>query len=439
MTVWFQPYQPVAFYSFRQALAEPVVGSRADRSARRRSRSSSADARSRHTSAPGSLELRESQLEAELTRAHARRAAARDPAALPVQHAELDRRADPRSTSNDVGADDAARAERPDAGDARSAGRAAYARSATSWRVVKGYIDLQRARFGDRLDDRVRHRRRLPSGSPVPTLLLQPLVENALRHGLAPQCRVRGGSRSARPAGTAPNCGCGSRDDGVGLPAGFDLSARCRHRPAQHPVAPRTPVRQRRRARGPAERARGHDRGAASRRRARGWRSGMIRFRVLVAEDEPHARSMVVGLLGRDAEVEVVANCADGRAAADAMSRKGIDIAFLDIEMPESSGLRDRRARDGGRTRRRVRHGVQPVCAGGVRRQRGGLRAEAVLRRAILRRPRARQAARARTPAERAGRPDRDGLVGDEARRRRAAVRATSTGWRSRTATGPSC
>jgi two-component system LytT family response regulator len=65
----------------------------------------------------------------------------------------------------------------------------------------------------------------------------------------------------------------------------------------------------------------------------------VIRFRVLVAEDEPHARSMVVGLLGRDAEVEVVANCADGRAAGEAMSRKGIDIAFLDVEMPESSGL----------------------------------------------------------------------------------------------------
>ena len=75
----------------------------------------------------------------------------------------------------------------------------------------------------------------------------------------------------------------------------------------------------------------------------------MIRFRVLVAEDEPHARSMVVGLLGRDAEVEVVANCADGRAAADAMSHKGIDIAFLDIEMPESSGLQiaERAAADG--------------------------------------------------------------------------------------------
>jgi two-component system LytT family response regulator len=63
------------------------------------------------------------------------------------------------------------------------------------------------------------------------------------------------------------------------------------------------------------------------------------RFRVLVAEDEPDARSMVVSLLGRDAEVELVANCADGRTAVEALDRQGIDIAFLDIEMPESSGL----------------------------------------------------------------------------------------------------
>jgi len=75
----------------------------------------------------------------------------------------------------------------------------------------------------------------------------------------------------------------------------------------------------------------------------------VIRFRVLVAEDEPHARSMVVDLLGRDAEVEVVADCADGRAAVEAMSRQGVDIAFLDIEMPESSGLQiaGRAAADG--------------------------------------------------------------------------------------------
>jgi two-component system LytT family response regulator len=65
----------------------------------------------------------------------------------------------------------------------------------------------------------------------------------------------------------------------------------------------------------------------------------MTRFRVLVAEDEPLARSMVAGLLRRDADVETVVECSDARGARDALTRQRIDIAFLDIEMPGATGL----------------------------------------------------------------------------------------------------
>jgi two-component system LytT family response regulator len=65
----------------------------------------------------------------------------------------------------------------------------------------------------------------------------------------------------------------------------------------------------------------------------------VTRFRVLVAEDEPLARTMVAGLLRRDAEVEAVVECADARAAREALAGRRIDIAFLDIEMPGASGL----------------------------------------------------------------------------------------------------
>jgi len=63
------------------------------------------------------------------------------------------------------------------------------------------------------------------------------------------------------------------------------------------------------------------------------------RFRVLVAEDEPLARAMLADLLKRDAEIAVVVQCAGGRDVRDALARQQFDIAFLDIEMPEASGL----------------------------------------------------------------------------------------------------
>ena len=86
---------------------------------------------------------------------------------------------------------------------------------------VRRYAELQRARFADRLeiawdvDDTA-------SAVPVPTLLLQPLVENAIRHGAAAparRCRVTisAGLDSGR-------LHLRVSDDGVGLPAGFELS-----------------------------------------------------------------------------------------------------------------------------------------------------------------------------------------------------------------------
>jgi two-component system, LytTR family, response regulator len=63
------------------------------------------------------------------------------------------------------------------------------------------------------------------------------------------------------------------------------------------------------------------------------------RFRVLVAEDEPLARAMLADLLKRDAEIATVVQCAGARDVREALARQQFDIAFLDIEMPETSGL----------------------------------------------------------------------------------------------------
>jgi LytS/YehU family sensor histidine kinase len=88
--------------------------------------------------------------------------------------------------------------------------------------IIRKYVDLQRARFGDRL--RVVYQvERAAERCDVPVLLLQPLVENALRHGLGP--RAAGGEIivGARLE-SADELRVWVSDDGVGVPAGFDLA-----------------------------------------------------------------------------------------------------------------------------------------------------------------------------------------------------------------------
>jgi LytS/YehU family sensor histidine kinase len=108
--------------------------------------------------------------------------------------------------------------------------RAAFARSdeqectlGEELALVRAYVDIEAQRFRDRLtirwdvDDAPLHAR-------VPDLLLQPLVENALRHGLWPRpgrgtlvVRVR--RTDASPSGA--RLVMEVEDDGAGLPAGW--------------------------------------------------------------------------------------------------------------------------------------------------------------------------------------------------------------------------
>jgi two-component system sensor histidine kinase AlgZ len=52
-------------------------------------------------------------------------------------------------------------------------------------RLCRAYLDVERARFGDRLRTRVEVDEEAAAQVLVPILLLQPLVENAVRHGLS--------------------------------------------------------------------------------------------------------------------------------------------------------------------------------------------------------------------------------------------------------------
>ena len=62
-------------------------------------------------------------------------------------------------------------------------------------------------------------------------------------------------------------------------------------------------------------------------------------LRVVVVDDEPLARSGMCGLLARDPELSVVAQCADGAEAVAAIAGLKPDLVLLDVQMPEMDGF----------------------------------------------------------------------------------------------------
>jgi two-component system LytT family response regulator len=62
-------------------------------------------------------------------------------------------------------------------------------------------------------------------------------------------------------------------------------------------------------------------------------------MRVLIADDEAPARDKLRRWLADQPDVEIVAEAADGLAAAQAIATLAPEVAFLDIQMPELSGL----------------------------------------------------------------------------------------------------
>jgi two-component system LytT family response regulator len=63
------------------------------------------------------------------------------------------------------------------------------------------------------------------------------------------------------------------------------------------------------------------------------------RISVLIVDDEPLARSGLTKLCERDPEIEVVGECADGRAAVAAIEQVEPDLLLLDIQMSGMDGF----------------------------------------------------------------------------------------------------
>ncbi len=66
-------------------------------------------------------------------------------------------------------------------------------------------------------------------------------------------------------------------------------------------------------------------------------RNGTIR--TIIVDDEPPARRRIRALLQGEPDIEVVAECRDGREAIAAVEENAPDLLFLDIQMPEANGF----------------------------------------------------------------------------------------------------
>ncbi|HUP42730.1 MAG TPA: response regulator, partial [Thermoanaerobaculia bacterium] len=62
-------------------------------------------------------------------------------------------------------------------------------------------------------------------------------------------------------------------------------------------------------------------------------------IRIVVVDDEPPARQRIEDLLARRSGVEVTGSFGSGRQAVRALRRDPPDLVFLDVQMPELSGI----------------------------------------------------------------------------------------------------
>jgi len=64
-----------------------------------------------------------------------------------------------------------------------------------------------------------------------------------------------------------------------------------------------------------------------------------MKIRAAIVDDEPLARRRIRNLLIRERDVEVIAECANGKDAIESLEAASPDVLFLDIQMPEIDGF----------------------------------------------------------------------------------------------------
>jgi two-component system, LytTR family, response regulator len=65
----------------------------------------------------------------------------------------------------------------------------------------------------------------------------------------------------------------------------------------------------------------------------------LMPIRVLIIDDETLARDRLRDLLNYDSDIEIIGECANGKAALESIKELTPDLIFLDIQMPEMNGI----------------------------------------------------------------------------------------------------
>jgi two-component system, LytTR family, response regulator len=64
-----------------------------------------------------------------------------------------------------------------------------------------------------------------------------------------------------------------------------------------------------------------------------------MKIKTVIVDDEPLARERLRTWLEREPDLELIAECGDGRQAVATIRRSKPDLVFLDVQMPELDGL----------------------------------------------------------------------------------------------------
>lgn len=65
----------------------------------------------------------------------------------------------------------------------------------------------------------------------------------------------------------------------------------------------------------------------------------MEKIRTVIVDDEPLARRGIRAHLKEESDVEIIAECSDGREAVHVIEEQAPDLVFLDVQMPELDGF----------------------------------------------------------------------------------------------------